>query len=91
MKGMRYLKRLVAVNWNEPTINFEGKTLNQMADEVIDKLPKEEPSDKEKYEAINDVMKKELHDANEEVDQFERNWKENEMILKNDIDDYFNN
>lgn len=88
---MRYLKRLVAVNWNEPAINFEGKTLNQMADEVIDKLPKKKPSDKEKYEAINDVMKKELHDANEEVDQFERNWKENEMVLKNDIDDYYNN
>ena len=87
---MRYLKRLVAVNWNEPAINFEGKTLNQMADEIIDKLPKEEPSDNEKYKAINDVMKEELHDANEEVDQFERNWKENEMILKNDIDDYYN-
>ena len=85
------MKRLVAVNWNEPAINFEGKTLNQMADEIIDKLPKEEPSDNEKYKAINDVMKQELNDANEEVDQFERNWKENEMILKNDVDDYFNN
>ena len=61
-----------------------------MADEIIDKLPKEEPSDNEKYKAINDVMKEELHDANEEVDQFERNWKENEMVLKNDIDDYYN-
>jgi hypothetical protein len=85
---MKKMKRLVAVNWNDPLIDYTGKSLNQIADDIIDILPKK-PSDEEIKEAISDELDKEADSAQRKIDDFNNDWKANEQALKEDLDEYY--